>query len=152
MGALSRSLVLAGLCVVIASAGAGAQTAPDPLAIPGRVLMCRVTKGDSGTALLRMFDPDNGKGREIRAAFDSAGKPLLIEVEAQEQQPGKRGLMRLFLAEFDSGGQRVRSIAEQDSVAAAAGTARAPKLEAMSDSEVRRARALAEWVWGRRCW
>lgn len=149
------------------------------LAIPERHrMLCRVPDADEALAPADqpvvqrefLFDPPPRDHlppdfpilapRTVNVVFDSTGAPVLMTDDVQLPLAGGEQLLVLFTGNVGVQGRRVR--VDVDSARFAAATAagdldalrdalRPPVSREITEEEVERVRALAAWLWPRRC-
>lgn len=149
------------------------------LAIPeGHRMLCRVPGADEAIAPADQpvvqrefqFDAPSTEGmppgfpviapRTIAVVFDSAGAPLVMSDEAQLPLAGGEQLLVIFTGNVGVQGRHVRVDVDSARFLAAQASGdleamqaalRPPASRDLTDDEVERVRALAAWLWPRRC-
>jgi hypothetical protein len=180
---LRVSALLAATLVVSAPRRASAQTEAGLriLALPeGHPMLCRVPAprpGDSpqSQTLVRrdfMFAPPSTAGlppgfpvlapREVMAAWDSTGRPIMLNDQASRLMRGSENVLAFFRPDGTVAGRRIDMAADSARIAdvlASGNPARAyepglmrpPVSRDLTPDESARARVLAAWLWARRC-
>ncbi|MGD0991519.1 MAG: hypothetical protein ABR998_03530 [Gemmatimonadales bacterium] len=143
-------MVVALSSLLLAASNAAGQTPPNLLVHPTGMLMCRMTPSPS-LRILDFFDrlDSTQTQRQIRLAVDSTDAPVFLQLWAPEREGSRRA--EIVLVGFPRGAKAFRAEGDVDSMLTETDSTHYPKLEALSDSEVTVARALAAWLWDHRC-
>jgi len=176
-------VLLAFTLVVFTSRQGTAQTKDGlrVLALPeGQPIVCGVLPAEPGDSaqvralVLRefIFTPPSTAGlppgfpvlapREVMAAWDSAGHPVMLNDDASELMRGSETVLAVFRPDGTVVGSRIDIAADSARIAdvlASGDVSRArdpglmgpPVSRALTPDEGERARALAAWLWTRRC-
>ena len=164
LGVLSLALLL--LLLLPTTAAAQADSTPRPLGIPSAEMRCRIlplAAEDSarGAAVQMEFeigDVRSAEERSLRVAWDRAGRPVSLIAMVTFASPERGIVFHGISARFGRGGDAVgvharhsQGIADAARPESAAGGAMTKTLQSLTAEEQREARALAAWLWTKRC-
>lgn len=155
-----RPIVIS-LFLVAVAAGHVQGQAPgsmDPLApVANGALICRTIKagaGDSAAVTLEFGDGSPSAGvRQALVAFDSSGVPVYLVVSAEDPRFAGGVKHQVLGARFQPHplGRITTTVVPTSAVGPdTSALVRAP-VSPMTNTEIERARQLAEWYWQRRC-
>lgn len=149
------------LSLAVCSRVASAQgtIGPDIFGLPGAMMMCRalqVGPADSAAFAIEFMDsPFRDGERTSNAYFDFSGKPLYMTVSASGTTPAGEYQVRIAVVRFFPKAMGGMSFVSGTPPAPGRPDSSAPIIRhpetQLTDAEVSRAKALAEWFWTHRC-
>lgn len=128
--------------------------APDLLVLPMALRLCDRSEGESPS--FTFVDGNSTLERQTTAVFDTTGRPRMLVAQAVIDRSNGTFAGYLVVVNFESG-RSAKGMLESDTAGALVTPVPSfdpdsiPGFAKLSDADYARARALADWLWLRRC-
>jgi hypothetical protein len=153
-----RTFALIAMARSVSSAEVASLQAPhgDYLFVPIGAIICQASTPnptDSGVLVLRVVEQSADsmpEGRTLVASFDSSGVAVSLLVMAFERTAGGKDRIHGIKVKFGNPEVGIRTVVDETNVPVP-GTNPILKEIPLTEAEMRRAHALANWLWNHKC-